>query len=127
VGVRTLAVGSLSRAGLSGKTWILSGELSKERLRFDPAVPEKLVHLASELRDDLWLTRRFFVDNRSLLKATVSDELANERQPRRAPKSVALLVSRGLGHLARVKPVEERLLANLELSSHLEGGEILHS
>ena len=35
-------------------------------------------------------------------------------------------VPRGLRDFSRVEPVEERLLADLELVGHLEGGQVLH-
>ena len=66
------------------------------------------------------------VDDGPLVEPAVADQPLHQAHPRRAPEPVALLVARRLGDLPRVEPVEEGLLADLQLVSHLEGGEVLH-
>src|SRR5262245_43968561 len=67
------------------------------------------------------------MDHGPLVQPAVADQALDVTHPRRAPQSIALLVARRLRHLAGVEPVKERLLADLQLVSHLEGGEVLHA
>ena len=52
--------------------------------------------------------------------------LLHEAHPRRAPQPVALAVPRRLRDLARVEPVEQGLLADLQLVSDFERRQVLH-
>src|SRR5262249_30903181 len=87
-------------------------------------VAQALAHLPRELDEHLG---SFAVDHGPPLEPAVADEPLHEAHPRRAPEPVALPVARRLRDLARVEPVEEGLLADLELVRDLEGREVLHS
>src|SRR5262249_55375760 len=87
----------------------------------------ELADLTRELADDLRAVGGFAVDHRALVQPPLADQPLDQADPRRAPESVALAVARRLGDLARVEPVQQRLLADPQLVSDLERRQILHA
>ena len=83
--------------------------------------------LARDLQHHRRVVDRLAVDHGALVQPALADQLAHEADASRAPQPIAVPVARRLGHLLRVEPVEQRLLADVELARDLEGRQVPHA
>ena len=101
-------------------------ELTHEAPERDVGVLQELAHLARDLQHHHGIVDGLAVDDGPPVEPPLADELPDEADPRRAPQPVPVAVARGLRDLLGVEPVEERLLADVQLASDLEGRDVLH-
>ena len=121
-GWRSFALSLASRGGLA-RSARHPLQLAHEGAQLDPRIAQAQRDVARELLHHLG---SLSMHDRSLVEAAVADEALGLAHPRGAPEPIALAVARRLRELARVQPIQQRLLADAQLVRDFQRGQVFH-